>query len=191
MDKFSIRTIYIRLRGDFTKVPWRRLVCNNAGLPKWIFTLYLVAHRRLLTKDRLRRWGCLDDAVYPICNTEEEKTIDHLFFSCSYSSQVWTAMLEWQGIHRQVMPWEHGLAWAERHYTKKNSRAKVYRMTLAGSMYYIWQERNGRIFQANQKIATTISRSLTQDIHCRGNLKQRLKRRQLELNYYPTVQIDV
>ncbi|XP_016506048.1 uncharacterized protein LOC107823861 [Nicotiana tabacum] len=54
MRKFSFKTMYVKIRGEFARVSWRKLVCNNAGLPKWIFTVFLAAHRRLLTKDRLR-----------------------------------------------------------------------------------------------------------------------------------------
>ncbi|XP_019245163.1 PREDICTED: uncharacterized protein LOC109225027 [Nicotiana attenuata] len=147
MDKFSIKAMYSKLRGDFTKVSWRRMTCNNAGLPKWTFTLYLAGHRRLLTRERLGRWGFLEDTSCAPCNSEEE-TIDHLFFKCSFSAQVWAAMLEWQGIKRQVMAWGQELEWAERQYKGKSRTAEVYRMVLAGSIYYIWQERNAQIFQA-------------------------------------------
>lgn len=36
LQKFSIRKMYALLRGDFQKVTWRRLVCNNFGAPRWI-----------------------------------------------------------------------------------------------------------------------------------------------------------
>ncbi|XP_070017114.1 uncharacterized protein LOC142172448 [Nicotiana tabacum] len=159
MDKFSIKDMYLKLRGDFTKVSWRRMTCNNAGLPKWTFTLYRVAHRSLLTRERLGRWGLLEDTACALCNSEEE-TIEHLFFKCSFSAQVWTAMLEWQGIKRQVMTWGQELEWDERECKGKNCKAEVYRIVLPGSIYYIWQERNERIFQARQRSAEAITRQL-------------------------------
>nr|XP_016506912.1 PREDICTED: uncharacterized protein LOC107824621 [Nicotiana tabacum] len=152
------------------------------------YSIFLAAHRRLLT--RLRRWGYLEDTTCSLCNTEEE-TIDHLFFKCSFSTQVWAAVLDWQGINRQVMVWDHELEWAERHCKGRSSKAEIYRMTLADNIYYIWQERNARIFQAKQRNVATITRLLMQEIHYRGKLKQRLKGRLLELNYYPIVRIDM
>ncbi|KAH0659376.1 hypothetical protein KY289_028124 [Solanum tuberosum] len=53
MEKFSIKQLYLRIRGDCQKVERRKLVCNNASSPKWISTLYLALHGKLLTKDRL------------------------------------------------------------------------------------------------------------------------------------------
>ncbi|KAG5575117.1 hypothetical protein H5410_055251 [Solanum commersonii] len=37
-------------------VPWRRLMCNNPGLSKWLFILYVTIHDRLFTKDRMLKW---------------------------------------------------------------------------------------------------------------------------------------
>lgn len=50
IDKFSIKEIYKAFRGDYQKVEWRRLTCNNAACPKWIFILYLALQSRLLTQ---------------------------------------------------------------------------------------------------------------------------------------------
>ncbi|XP_019237786.1 PREDICTED: uncharacterized protein LOC109217943 [Nicotiana attenuata] len=94
---FSIKTMYVKIQGEFARVSWRKLVFNNAGLPKWIFPVFLSAHRRLLTKDRLRGWGYVEDATCSLCNTEEE-TIDHLFFSCPYSSRVVCTMYGKRGM---------------------------------------------------------------------------------------------
>lgn len=37
---FSAKQMYLKLRGDFLEVDWRRLLCNNAAPPKWAFILY-------------------------------------------------------------------------------------------------------------------------------------------------------
>ncbi|XP_019225731.1 PREDICTED: uncharacterized protein LOC109207296 [Nicotiana attenuata] len=171
--------MYLKQRGQFSKVSWRRLICNNSGLPKWIFIMFLAAYRRLQTRDRLRRWGYVEDDTCPLCNTEVETT-NHLFFTCSFSTQIWTAMLEWLRIYRQVMTWEHELKWAEQHCRGRSANAEIYKMMLAGSIYYIWQERNARVFQATQRNAETVTRLLAQDLHCRGNVKQWLKGRLLD-----------
>lgn len=53
MTSFSIKKMYALMRGDFPKVQWKKLVCNNFGSLKWIFILRLAAHGRLATRDRL------------------------------------------------------------------------------------------------------------------------------------------
>ncbi|XP_060188966.1 uncharacterized protein LOC132617915 [Lycium barbarum] len=99
MANLSIKKLYQKLRGDFTKVPWRRLVCNNVGLPKWIFTLRLAAHGKLYTITRLAKWGVVDDKECVLCNIDDED-VEHLFFKCPYSKTLWTKLLGWKGIYR-------------------------------------------------------------------------------------------
>lgn len=62
----SIKKIYNKLRGDYPKVSWRRLICNNSGYPKWIFTLQLAALGRLYTRDRLAKWGVTTELICPV-----------------------------------------------------------------------------------------------------------------------------
>lgn len=52
--RFSIKKVYIDLKGCYQKVPWRRLICNNHVTPKWLFILYLTLLKRLYTRDNWR-----------------------------------------------------------------------------------------------------------------------------------------
>ncbi|XP_009589510.1 uncharacterized protein [Nicotiana tomentosiformis] len=162
IEKFSIKDIYLKLRGDFQKINWR--------------SMYLAAWGRLLTKERLAKWGCLEDMSCSLCDATIENT-NHLFFNCTFSAQVWRALLQWQGIRRLPMSWQQEIEWAITYYREKNATAKVYKMSLAGSIYHIWQERNLRIFQAKSRNAAVLIRAIVQEIHCRGELKQKLARR--------------
>lgn len=38
-EKWTIKKVYRLLRGQFEKVAWRRLMCNNLGCPSWTFIL--------------------------------------------------------------------------------------------------------------------------------------------------------
>ncbi|XP_070003206.1 uncharacterized protein [Nicotiana sylvestris] len=134
MKTFSIKDVYLKNRGEFSKVSWRRIIWNNVGLPKWIFMGYLAAHRRLQTRDRLKRWGCV-----ALCKPEA-KTMNHLFFVCPFSKIIWASILRWLKIVKPVMDWEHELQWAEQHCRGRSAIAEIYRMMLVGSIYYIWQK---------------------------------------------------
>ncbi|XP_074296921.1 uncharacterized protein LOC141627584 [Silene latifolia] len=50
-----------------TKVPWFTVVWNRYNVPKWNFTMWLVQHERLLTLDRLRKWGMAVPSECFIC----------------------------------------------------------------------------------------------------------------------------
>ncbi|XP_075099695.1 uncharacterized protein LOC142176344 [Nicotiana tabacum] len=145
VTQFSIKKFYHMLKGDFHKISWRRLMCNNPGCKKWTFILQLVALGRIYTKDRLLKWGVVTNLVCPLCNTEDE-SIEHLFFSCKFSAELWTKLLNWQGINILPMGWSQEVNWAINHAKRKNAKAGIFRMMMAGCIYYLWQERNQRTF---------------------------------------------
>nr|XP_016495350.1 PREDICTED: uncharacterized protein LOC107814450 [Nicotiana tabacum] len=124
-----------------------------------------------MTKDRLRGLGYVEDVTCSLCNSKEE-TVDHLFFKCTYSSSVWTAMLQWKGIQRQPMMWANELEWAGKYYRGRSTTAELYKLVLAGTLYYIWQERNDKIFKRVQRSEVTLRRAITQDVHGRGEIDE-------------------
>ncbi|XP_019241488.1 PREDICTED: uncharacterized protein LOC109221461 [Nicotiana attenuata] len=172
------------MQGDYQKVSWIRLVCNNAGSPKWIFILRLIAHGKLYTKDRLAKWGIVNNMICPLCESEDESR-EHLFFLCKYSESVWSRLLKWQGIRRKHMGWIMEQEWVERYARGKNGSADIYRMTLAACVYAIWQERNLRVFQNKKRDAEWLTRSIVQDVHVRGANKVKIASKLGTMNWYP------
>ncbi|XP_060202917.1 uncharacterized protein LOC132631352 [Lycium barbarum] len=124
IQSFSIKKMYLKLLGDHPKVSWRRVTCNNPGLPKWIFILFLALHRRLYTKNRLISWGMPISPLCALCGTEP-KSIDHLFFKCSVSEYIWRKLLIWQSISRSTMPWANEIQWCEAGYNGKGCTATI------------------------------------------------------------------
>lgn len=102
------------------------------------------------------------NALCPLCEAEEE-SVSHLFFDCKVSKQVWKKFLGWQGISRYHMTSEAEVFWAEGHGRGKSSGVEVYRMTLTAAMYYIWRERNQRVFQATKQSTTSIVKQIVQE----------------------------
>lgn len=49
VEQFSLHKLYHQLKGHYDNVPWRRMVCNNSGAPKWTIMLILAAHNKLYT----------------------------------------------------------------------------------------------------------------------------------------------
>lgn len=80
MNSFFTKLFYTELRGQNQKVSWRKLICNNLGLPRWIFVLQLAAHKRLTTRDRLHKWGATTELGCPLCEQKRFSSIAHLFF---------------------------------------------------------------------------------------------------------------
>ncbi|KAH0752152.1 hypothetical protein KY285_005300 [Solanum tuberosum] len=183
-NELSINAMYKKLRGEYIKVPWRRMTCNNQGSPKWLFALYLAINRRLYTRDRLARWGITNDTLCPLC-MEAHETHQHLFFTCIYSRMLCQKLLNWLSINRASNGWTEELNWAVEHASSKTIIAEVYRMTLAAIIYYIWQERNYRIFQNKERNIEMINRAIIQGIHCRASMIPRFIGFMQKLNFYP------
>nr|XP_016448930.1 PREDICTED: uncharacterized protein LOC107773999 [Nicotiana tabacum] len=144
MNNRSIKQIYHKLRGSFNKVSWKK--CINAGCPRWTLMLTMTTHGKLYIKDRPSKWGIQIDQVCVLYRKESE-TIQHLFFECSYAAELWGNLLTWQGIRRPVYGWIKELAWAEKWLKRQNTSAELFKMTLTSCVFYVWQERNARIFQ--------------------------------------------
>lgn len=41
MERYSIKTVYEKMREDMTQMEWKNLVWSNYGAPKWLFILYI------------------------------------------------------------------------------------------------------------------------------------------------------
>ncbi|XP_059277759.1 uncharacterized protein LOC132031906 [Lycium ferocissimum] len=96
--KSFIRQVYFQLLGNEPRVLWRNLIFQNAARPKAKFTLWLLMHGRLLTTDRLHKWGVPVDLSCVFCHNHDESR-EHLFVECIYGQSLWSRLLTW--IQRQ------------------------------------------------------------------------------------------
>ncbi|KAF3635180.1 hypothetical protein FXO38_24744 [Capsicum annuum] len=87
IPQYSIKKQYNAMRGDFHKVPWSKIVCNNPGAAKWIFITRLAILNILHTKDRLMKWGITDNQDCVLCKGGNESS-EHLFFTFDYSRLI-------------------------------------------------------------------------------------------------------
>lgn len=72
-QKFSIQKFYTILVEDDIKVPWRFLMKNNLVRPQTLITLWMLCHGRLPTKDRLIKFGLLQDSTCTLCTFDRLK----------------------------------------------------------------------------------------------------------------------
>ncbi|XP_059302028.1 uncharacterized protein LOC132053957 [Lycium ferocissimum] len=184
IGNLSTKQLYLQLRGQFQKVSWRKLVCNNRGLPRWTFILRLAALGRLSTRDRLYKWGIQTTGICPLCEVENE-SIPHLFFACTISAQVWRNLLLWIDVNRAPMMWDDELLWAEQHAKGRSPKAEMYRMVLAAAVYFVWKERNFRIFQNKRQSTTSMIKQVIQEVHIKATKDAKLITWLENHNFYP------
>ncbi|KAM3200844.1 hypothetical protein P3L10_033207 [Capsicum annuum] len=165
-----------------TKVARRRLICNNLGAPKWLFIGFLAADKRLYTRDWLIQWKMQVDPICPLCEQVPE-TINHLFFKCKVSAEVWGRILWWQGLLRQPEEWQRELIWCTSKHNSKNSTDLLYRTTLVAANYYVWRERNQVVFQHKRSCGDAIVRLIIQAIFTRTTPTSKMQGKLAKLNW--------
>ncbi|XP_074278591.1 uncharacterized protein LOC141602184 [Silene latifolia] len=94
---YEIKEGYKWLADDGTVKNWHPWISNSLIIPRHKFNIWLIAHRRLLTMDRLVKMEIIQANVCYLCGHDAE-TIDHLFFQCSFSSRCLALLQDWLKI---------------------------------------------------------------------------------------------
>ena len=111
---------------------------------------WLAILNRLPIVDRLRSQGMDMDGLCLLCKQEQESR-DHLFFSCSFSKEIWKKVLLLCGLNREVLGWIEELAWAEQRLKGKALISHVLRVGWNAFIYHVWKERNSRVFKQKEQ----------------------------------------
>ncbi|XP_022019073.1 uncharacterized protein LOC110919103 [Helianthus annuus] len=149
----------IRVRGE--EVDWVNLVWYGQSIPRHSFHLWLVIKNKLKTQDQMGVWDAgsatnLNLMWCPLCNQGKDSR-DHLFFRCSYALQVWNRVKEMAYMDSVDENWDSIIAWLSQHAINNSAKSIVSKLVVAASSYFIWQERNNRLFSRTQRNATVIA----------------------------------
>ena len=70
-NKGVIRLLYDHMMGEQQKPIWTCLMFNNAARPKAYFTMWIMINQRLVTVDRLAKWGVEVEKTCVLCKNEK------------------------------------------------------------------------------------------------------------------------
>ncbi|KAL5138416.1 hypothetical protein HKD37_10G028591 [Glycine soja] len=141
--------MYQVIRGIKPQVEWRKIIIGNHARHHAIFTLWLACNKRLLTKERMIRFGMPTDGLCVFCKMAE--TCQHLFFSCCEIKPVWEKILRWIGyVHTPTM-WDDELGWIVENTKGKGCKRILMKLAVAETVYRVWFVRNRIIFQGGRK----------------------------------------
>jgi hypothetical protein len=96
--KYSAKSGYDHLFMGATIFKPCERIWKSWAPPKCHFFLWLAAHKRCWTADRLACRGLPHPDKCPLCDQEDEN-IDHLLVSCVFSRQVWYYVLRQVDLH--------------------------------------------------------------------------------------------
>ncbi|XP_071709415.1 uncharacterized protein [Rutidosis leptorrhynchoides] len=95
---------------------------------------------------------------------EVPDSVAHLFFECPYSRNVWDIMkskLLFKGLSHKIASVIEVL---EKYPFKKQIWSVITRIVIAATVYYIWQERNSRIFKGMKRDSQVLSMKIQEFI---------------------------
>ncbi|XP_071740414.1 uncharacterized protein [Rutidosis leptorrhynchoides] len=147
---YSTQQVWLDLRSNKSKVNWHHVVWFKLFDPKSAFILWLAILNRLNTQDRLEKWMTNQSFVCALCEKTKD-SVNHLFFLCEYSIKIWRnlkANLVFQGLPNCLNEIVSRLA--QYPYTNKIWNI-INRLVLAACVYWIWKERNCRIFKKKKR----------------------------------------
>nr|XP_016470075.1 PREDICTED: uncharacterized protein LOC107792379 [Nicotiana tabacum] len=166
-----IKHIYLQLIPIHSKMDWRCLMFQNNARPKAIFTMWIQNHGRLLTKDRLKRWGLHMDETCVLCQADKE-TREHLFAECAYANRLWTRLSQWAQVH-SIVPniWIQYFQLIIHHSKGKTASAMLLKMMYVEYIYVLWRERNTRIFEGASREHEALAREVVSMCYFRADKK--------------------
>lgn len=123
---------------------WAKWVWCRLNIPKQSFIAWLVMMGRLNTKAKLHKFGVSADGKCPLCNNADE-TIEHLFFTCPYSSDCCSEVKQLLQIKYKFRTIQHCSSWVQKNpkgwFTKRTCQS-----ILVAVIYNIWKQRNDKVW---------------------------------------------
>lgn len=162
--RFSTSETWRALHPSPPKVIWHKVVWFKGRIPKHAFVTWIAARDRMVTRDRLIGWGLTVPANCVLCTGHDESR-QHLFFSCTYSSQIWSYFTS--RLHlTPPKGFDDMLRWLKDPSRDKNV-TQIIRLVHQVVLYLVWKERNKRIHSDEKKPPGTVVAEIKQTVKLR------------------------
>ncbi|XP_022032207.1 uncharacterized protein LOC110933285 [Helianthus annuus] len=150
----SSTQVWQSLRRRAEEVDWVKFVWFSQCIPKHAFFMWLVIRRKLLTQDKILQWDFsrrknMNMMCCLLCYANIDSH-NHLFFDCSYSTQVWIKIRDNGGMSSVGPAWDSIVDWLGTRASSKSAINFISRLIVAAAVYFVWQERNARLFMNQQ-----------------------------------------
>ncbi|XP_022042093.1 uncharacterized protein LOC110944752 [Helianthus annuus] len=92
----------------------------------------------------------------PLCSYDHDSR-DHLFFQCAYAAEVWKTVRDWVDMGNVNNTWDSVMGWLVNSANTRHLGGVVCKILVGAVTYYIWQERNNRLFSRLQRSPAILS----------------------------------
>ncbi|GKC32324.1 RNA-directed DNA polymerase, eukaryota, reverse transcriptase zinc-binding domain protein [Tanacetum coccineum] len=142
---FCVSEVWKGMKNDSPKVIWCNHVWFSQCVPRHSFILWMAIKGRLKTQDRLSRWLTIQDMKCPLCRQCKDYH-NHLFFSCNYSRRLWERLKGLANLDNVTDSWAQIISSIVNKPATNTIWSVIQRLVWRASVYYMWQERNIRLF---------------------------------------------
>jgi hypothetical protein len=142
---YSTNKAWKDLRQCGDKVEWYEIVWFSNCTPKHSFILWIAMLGRLSTQERLKKWYPNKEMKCSLCGKCLD-SLNHLFFECSYSIKVWKAVKDKASMDSIHDKWDEIVIRMTSVKHNRSIKSVLSRIILAACVYFIWNERNKRLF---------------------------------------------
>ncbi|KAK9689837.1 hypothetical protein RND81_09G084900 [Saponaria officinalis] len=157
--RFSVSHAYELFRSHGAPLPWAHVLHGKSITPSHGLISTLAAQHKLPTIDLLSLRGIHIVNRCSLSKTHNE-THRHLFFKCPFSNIVWCTLLSWMKLPQRSYDLITELYWTHRRGSRKHWKTIWYRGSLSAAVYYIWAERNIRIFEGKERAPDQIVKTI-------------------------------
>ncbi|XP_074305079.1 uncharacterized protein LOC141640017 [Silene latifolia] len=161
---YNVSIGYKWLQGNLSPVPWYPIFWNRLNLSKHSIIGWLAIQCRLMTKDRLIRFGVIADGHCDIC-LDHPKDHNHFLYGCRFSACCWKLLAEWLDV---PLPDAEILDWCRRWRCRSLMKKQIVPAAIMAMIYQIWNARN--ICRMDNKLVhpTYAVKTVTEQVKSRG-----------------------
>ena len=104
--EFTVSSAWNHFRPKMPVVNWHYTIWFPQAIRRHAFIVWMVIHDRLVTQDKLLKWGLINSLSCVFCRANVEDR-NHLFFGCQVTAGIWLRILRLCGNSRMPRNWEN------------------------------------------------------------------------------------
>lgn len=136
-------------------------------ISRYFFIPWLTFFGWLHTMYRRHAYQIITSSACILCGLDVE-TYDYLFFQCLFSAAVWGVTMSRTLMDQLGMACRPLIQWAYTHFQKKKDFTLLLaRLVLLATIYFIWYERNNRVFHHTYQPHHDVSKEIYKLIQSR------------------------
>ncbi|KAJ0604634.1 putative RNA-directed DNA polymerase [Helianthus annuus] len=152
--EYSTYVVWDDIRQMQDQAPWARIVWFPQAIPRHAFLMWLLVCKKLKTQDMMSRWGSNYNLMCCSLCMSGPDSHEHIFFKCSFASQIWNGVRDKADMGSIEENWEDIFDYLLQHAESNRANHIIGKLVVGATAYFVWQERNNRLFSTKKRNAT-------------------------------------